>query len=141
MAYFSLSSNFEINYNILLSYWFGGAFLMSCKRYAERRFVKNEKILFKYRPSLAKYSDFILLFLIILFSILSILFLYLFFLNIDFINPIFSLYFSIIFIFYFFISTNNEGLAQTPEKLFFKASFNLFLIFFLFILYILFEIG
>ena len=141
LAYFSLSSNFEINYNILLSYWFGGAFLMACKRYAERRFIKSEKILLKYRPSLAKYSNYKLLFLIILFSILSILYLYLFFLDIGLVDPFFSLYFITMFIFYFYISTNNQGLAQTPEKLFFKINFNLFLIFFLFILYILFKIS
>lgn len=139
LAYFSLSSNFEFNYNILLSYWFGGAFLMSCKRYAERRFIKSQKIILKYRPSLAKYSDYKLLFLIVVFSILSILNLHLFLWDLNFTNPLLSLYFSILFIFYFLISTNDRGLAQTPEKLFYKTNFILFLIFFFLIFFILFK--
>ncbi len=137
LAYTALGGSFDLNLYILLSYWSGGAFLMTCKRYAEKKFFKNNIKLAKYRPSIAKYNFLHLLYLIFIFAILSEIFLFIFLLQINIINPYFSLYFIFLFIFYFFFSTNKKGLAQTPEKMFFDLRFNAFLIFFFIIFYLI----
>ena len=65
LAYTALGGSFDLNLYILLSYWSGGAFLMTCKRYAEKKFFKNNINLAKYRPSIAKYNLLHLLYLIL----------------------------------------------------------------------------
>ena len=135
LAYTALNGDLNINIYILLTYWMGGAFLMTCKRHAEKKFLKNKIDIIKYRPSIARYSRNELLFLIILFAILSELFLFIFLSQIKIINPYLSLYFIILFIFYFFFSTSKKGLAQTPEKMFYNFNFNIFLFFFFLIFY------
>lgn len=135
LAHTALGGEFNINIYILLSYWSGGAFLMTCKRYAEKKFLKNKINIRKYRPSIANYDPKHLLFLIYLFAFLSEIFLFIFLLEINIINPYFSLYFILLFIFYFFFSTNKKSLAQTPEKMFFNLNFNIFLIIFFLIFY------
>lgn len=137
LAYTALGGSFDINLYVLLCYWSGGAFLMTCKRYAEKKFLKNKIDIIKYRPSIAKYNLDHLLFLIFIFAIFSEIFLFIFLLQINTINPYFSLYFIFLFIFYFFFSTNKKGLAQTPEKMFFNLNFNIFLIFFFIIFYLI----
>ncbi len=42
---------------ILLSYWFGGAFLMAAKRYAEYRAIEDRSQLANYRKSFANYPE------------------------------------------------------------------------------------
>ena len=137
LAYTALGGGFDVNLYVLISYWSGGAFLMTCKRYAEKKFLKNKINIIKYRPSIAKYDLLHLLLLIFIFAIISEISLFIFLSQINIINPYFSLYFIFLFIFYFFFSTNKKGLAQTPEKMFFDLKFNSFLIIFFVIFYLI----
>ena len=43
--------------SILISYWFGGAFLMSMKRFAEYKFLGNKLLASKYRKSFEYYNE------------------------------------------------------------------------------------
>ncbi len=55
--------------SILLSFWFGGAFLMAAKRFAEYRAISDKKLLVKYRKSFAGYTELTLLISCVFYSL------------------------------------------------------------------------
>ena len=60
LGWTSIENNFLPPISIFLCFWMGGAFLMTIKRFAELRHVK-QKILVKYRATFKYYSENILL--------------------------------------------------------------------------------
>ena len=136
LAYTAIFNDLNLNFNFALSYWFAGIFLMTCKRFSEKKFLNNKNI-FLYRPSLQKYSFNFLFFIIIFSCISSLFFLNIFILQEKLINPYFIFYFLILFIIYYYYSVIKTKYAQTPEKIFFNTTSVLFIIcyiiFFLFL--------
>lgn len=107
--------------SIILSYWFGGAFLMAAKRLSEYREIVSTygiELLARYRASFAQYNEVSLTASCIAYSLLSVFFLTVFLVKyrIEYvlIIPVVVLLFTV----YFSMSTLPASSAQKPEKLF-----------------------
>jgi len=102
----------------LLSYWAGGAFLMSMKRYAEYRQIANPAIAGSYRRSFAFYTERRLLVMAFFYALNTTLFLGIFLIKyrIEFVLlfPLLSL----LFVEYFRMSMGDGSTAYAPEKLY-----------------------
>ena len=120
LGYTIFQDNFNIPIFLILSYWFGGAFLMACKRMSEKIYLKDEVVIKKYRPSISKYSLADLKLHILIYSFLSLIFLFLFFIKINIFLSFLSLSFLILFLDYYNLSLKLNSDIQTPEKLFFN---------------------
>jgi 4-hydroxybenzoate polyprenyltransferase len=107
--------------SLILSYWFGGAFLMAAKRLSEYREIvvsHGPELLVRYRASFAGYSEVSLTSSCITYSLFSISFLSIFLIKyrveyilvMPFVVALFASYFS--------MSTLPGSSAQKPEKLF-----------------------
>ena len=120
LGYTIFQDNFNIPIFLILSYWFGGAFLMACKRMSEKIYLKDEIVIKKYRPSISKYSLADLKLHILIYSFLSLMFLFLFFIKINIFLSFLSLSFIILFLDYYNLSLKLISDIQTPEKFFFN---------------------
>lgn len=102
----------------LLSYWAGGAFLMSMKRYAEYRQIGNPAIAGSYRRSFAFYTERRLLVMALFYALNATFFLGIFLIKyrIEFVLlfPLLSL----LFVEYFRMSMGDGSTAYAPEKLY-----------------------
>lgn len=102
----------------LLAYWMGGAFLMSTKRYAEYRYIKDPERARLYRRSFAFYSEQILLLLSFFYAVNSALFVGILLVKyrIEYILafPVIA----ILFVSYLHVATKQDSAAQSPEKLY-----------------------
>jgi 4-hydroxybenzoate polyprenyltransferase len=107
--------------SIILSYWFGGAFLMAAKRVSEYREIVTSQgvaLLIRYRASFAHYTEVSLIASCVAYSLLSVFFLTVFLvkyrieylLSIPFVVLLFTTYFS--------MSMLPGSSAQKPERLF-----------------------
>ena len=123
LGYTVFEENLNIPLFLVLSYWFGGAFLMACKRLSEKIFLKDNELIEKYRPSIAKYLIKDLKIHIMIYSILSLIFLFLFFYTIDIFYSFLSLLFIVLFYDYYNLSIKLISDIQTPEKLFFNPKY------------------
>jgi 4-hydroxybenzoate polyprenyltransferase len=107
--------------SLILSYWFGGAFLMAAKRLSEYREIvalHGSELLVRYRASFANYSEVSLTSSCISYSLLSISCLAIFLVKYR-IEYILALPFVVaLFTTYFSMSTLPGSSAQKPEKLF-----------------------
>ena len=130
LGYTIFQNNFNIPISLIMSYWFGGAFLMACKRLSEKIYLKDEELVKRYRPSIFKYSLNSLKLHIMIYSILSILFLFIFLQNINIFYSFLSLTFILLFLDYYNLSINLALDIQTPEKLFFDIKYVLKIILF-----------
>jgi 4-hydroxybenzoate polyprenyltransferase len=114
--------------SILMSYWFGGAFLMAVKRYAEYRSIGDRAVAAAYRRSFAHYTEDKLLLSAFFYALNASFFLAIFLIKyrIEFLLtfPLFSGLFS----WYLFIGLKENSAAQHPEKLYRERSFMIFLI-------------
>lgn len=104
--------------SILLAYWFGGAFLMAVKRYAEYRSIGDPVVAGLYRSSFRHYSEATLLTSSVFYGLNAAFFLAIFLIKyrIEFILtfPLFSL----LFAWYLYIGIKEDSVAQTPERLY-----------------------
>lgn len=107
--------------SLILSYWFGGAFLMAAKRLSEYREIVAShgiELLARYRASFEKYSEVSLTSSCIAYSLCSVLFLSIFLIKYR-IEYILAMPFVVaLFTTYFAMSTLAGSSAQKPEKLF-----------------------
>jgi 4-hydroxybenzoate polyprenyltransferase len=107
--------------SLILSYWFGGAFLMAAKRLSEYREIvasHGSELLVRYRASFANYSEVSLTSSCIAYSLFSISFLAIFLIKYR-IEYILTLPCVVaLFTAYFSMSTLPGSSAQKPEKLF-----------------------
>lgn len=112
--------------SFLLAYWFGGAFLMALKRFAELRTIKSKDTVALYRKSLANYTERKLLVSAFFYAMNTGLFLGIslikYKIEFIFLFPLVALLFS----WYFSLSMNSESVVQTPEKLFQEKKFMLY---------------
>lgn len=117
LGWSAIESNFLPPSSILLSYWMGGAFLMTIKRFAELRSVKKT-ILIRYRITFKYYTEKKLLLKSFFYALISCFFLGIFLIKyrIEYIMlfPIVAL----LFTYYLNLGLKKTSITQTPEKLF-----------------------
>jgi decaprenyl-phosphate phosphoribosyltransferase len=115
--------------SLLLSYWMGGAFLMTLKRFSELRYMHlNKQFLVNYRPVFSRYSELSLLLASFYYAISSSLFLGIFLIKhkIEFILLFPAV--GVLFSWYLFISHKENSAAQFPEKLYKEKGLFLYII-------------
>lgn len=134
LGYTVFQDNLQIPFALIMSYWFGGAFLMACKRLSEKIYLQDEDLIKKYRPSIAKYSFNSLKLHILIYAISSQLFLFIFLIDIDIFYAYLCLAFIFLFLDYYNLSIKLSSDIQTPEKLFFNPFYILKIIIFFLIL-------
>ncbi|MDA7637427.1 UbiA family prenyltransferase [Candidatus Pelagibacter sp.] len=123
LGYTVFQDNFDVSIYLIISYWFGGAFLMGCKRLSEKIYLKDDDLVKRYRPSISKYSLNSLKLHILIYSFLSLTFLFLFFKNINIFYSFLSLTFILLFLDYYLLSIKLSLDIQTPERLFFNPKY------------------
>jgi len=106
--------------SIILSYWFGGAFLMAAKRYSEYRELvasRGRDVLVRYRASFAGYSEVTLNASCFIYGMLSTFFLAIFLTKYR--VEYLLLMPAVIFLFahYLAMATRSNSTAQNPERL------------------------
>lgn len=107
--------------SIILSYWFGGAFLMAAKRYSEYLEIvasRGRDVLVRYRASFAGYSEVTLNASCFIYGLLSTFFLAVFLIKyrveyLMLVPAVIGL-----FGYYLVLATRSNSTAQNPEKLF-----------------------
>lgn len=107
--------------SIILSYWFGGAFLMAAKRYSEYREIvasRGRDVLVLYRASFAGYSDITLNASCFIYGLLSTFFLAIFLTKyrVEYLILVPAVIF--LFGYYLVMATKKNSTAQNPERLF-----------------------
>lgn len=117
LGFFMFDVEFFLPSSIIIFYWSAGAFLMTCKRYAEYNFIKRD-LLVKYRQSFNGYTINKLLILMFLTSSLSMSMLSIFMIKykIEFILFIISTL--ILFIYYFYLSLNKNSIVKKIDHLY-----------------------
>ena len=104
--------------SIVLVFWFGGAYLMTVKRYAEYRQIDDPQVAAKYRQSFKLYSEESLILSALFYAMNTAFFIAVFLLKyrIEFLIsfPLISLMFA----WYLAIGMQPESVAQTPERLY-----------------------
>jgi 4-hydroxybenzoate polyprenyltransferase len=107
--------------SIILSFWFGGAFLMAVKRYSEYREVvasHGREILVRYRASFAGYSEISLNISCFAYGLLSTFFLAVFLIKYRVEYLLLTPVIIAIFSYYLALATLPNSSVQNPEKLF-----------------------
>lgn len=120
--------------SFILAYWAGGAYLMTLKRFAEIRKLKDPALIESYRKSLAGYSEKTLLSAAIFYAMTSSLFLGIFLIKYKIEMLLIFPFLSLLFSWYFSISFAPDSVVQTPEKLY-KRKFFIAYVFFLGLLF------
>ena len=115
--------------SIILSYWMGGAFLMSVKRLAEFRTIANPEQAALYRRSFRAYSESSLLLSSFFYALTSAFFLGVFLIKyrVEFLLtfPLFAL----LFVWYMAIGLRPDSVAQGPESLHRERAFIAYVVF------------
>jgi 4-hydroxybenzoate polyprenyltransferase len=107
--------------SIILSYWFGGAFLMAAKRLSEYREIAashGSGLLVLYRSSFARYSDLSLTLSCLTYSLLSTSFLSIFLIKYRAEYILLLPVVIALFVYYMAMSNDSGSSAQNPEKLY-----------------------
>jgi 4-hydroxybenzoate polyprenyltransferase len=107
--------------SIILSYWFGGAFLMAAKRYSEYREIVSshgQEILLRYRSSFAGYSEVSLNVSCFTYGMLSTFFLAVFLIKYRIEYLLMVPVIIALFGYYLVVATQPNSSAQNPERLF-----------------------
>ena len=107
--------------SILLSYWLGGAFLMTAKRYAEYRDIVSShgrELLVRYRASFAAYSENALVISCFVHGLLSTFFLAIFLIKYRIEYLLLMPVTILLFAYYLALAMQPNSAAQHPEKLF-----------------------
>ena len=114
--------------SIIVGYWFGGAFLMDVKRFAEYRMIGDKKTASLYRKSFAFYDERILLCMACFYAMIS-----------SFFTGIFLIKYRVEFVvlmpvmigmfcYYLFISFKEDSAVQAPERLYREKGLMLFVL-------------
>ncbi len=121
--------------SILIAYWMGGAFLMATKRFAEYRFIGNSETAGLYRQSFRYYTEERLLISTVFYALCSSFFLAIFLIKHRIELLISFPFIALLFAWYLHIGFEKNSIVQTPEKLYKKKGFVVF-VFLLFVLMI-----
>ena len=126
--------------SILLAYWFGGAFLMAAKRYAEYNKIDDPACAGQYRRSFRFYSPNSLLLSMFFYAMNAALFLGVFLVKyrIEFI--LCFPFIALLFTWYAWYALNGDLVTENPEKIYKKGKFLLYTFFVVILFFILFFI-
>lgn len=126
--------------SVLISYWFGGAYLMAIKRFAEYRTIADPVQAARYRASFKNYDEAKLLVSAVVYAILSTAFLGVFLTKYK-IELLLSLPFvALLFGRYLFVGLAQDSIAQAPENLYKQRGLVLQVILLVFVMFALLEI-
>jgi len=115
--------------SILIAYWMGGAFLMATKRLAEYRFIGDTEKAGLYRKSFNYYNDARLLISIFFYAVCSSFFLGIFLIKYRIELLISFPFIALLFAWYLKLGFEENSIVQTPEKLYKKTKFILYIVF------------
>ncbi len=115
--------------SILIAYWMGGAFLMATKRFAEYRFIGDPETAGLYRKSFRYYNESRLLVSIFFYALCSSFFLGIFLIKYRIELLISFPFIALLFTWYLKIGFEEDSIVQTPEKLYRKQKFMLYILF------------
>jgi 4-hydroxybenzoate polyprenyltransferase len=122
MIGWSIISNTSIApISIMISYWFGGAFLMTAKRLSELRYMKHNNMLVEltqYRPTFKHYTENSLIIALFIYAMLSSFNIGIFLIKYR--SEYIFLFPTIVtlFAYYLFLTLKDNSIVQTPELLF-----------------------
>ncbi len=117
LGWSAVENNFLPPSSIFLSYWMGGAFLMTIKRFAELRSV-SKTILIKYRVTFKHYTEKKLLLKSFFYSLMSCFFLGIFLIKYRIEYLLLFPIVALLFTYYLNLGLKKTSITQTPEKLF-----------------------
>lgn len=109
--------------SFVIAYWAAGAYLMSLKRFAEIRKLRDPDVIIAYRKSLAGYNENTLLSISLFYAMTSSLFLGISLIKYKIELIILFPFLAVLFSWYFSISLKPDSVVQTPEKLYREKSF------------------
>lgn len=115
--------------SLLISYWFGGAFLMATKRFSEYRFINDPKVAGLYRKSFEIYNEQRLMVTICFYALVSSFFLAIFLFKHRFELIVAFPFIALLFSWYLNMGFDSNSPAQRPEKLYKQRNFLLYLLF------------
>lgn len=115
--------------SFILGYWAAGAYLMTLKRFAEIRKLKDPDVIRAYRKSLAGYTEKTLLSAAIFYAMVSSLFLGIFLIKYKIEMLLLFPFVALLFSWYFSISLVPDSVVQTPEKLYKRKYFIVYVFF------------
>lgn len=127
-GWFIVTDKYYPPVSIVLGYWFAGAFLMSMKRFAERRMIDSQKIATQYRESFKIYTEQKLMILSFFNAMLSVLFVGIFLIKYRIELIIFMSFYIGLFCYYFHMSCKDDSVAQSPEKLYKDRGMRLYIL-------------
>jgi len=112
--------------SVLLAYWFGGAFLMSMKRYSEYRHIADPERAGLYRASFQFYDENRLLVASFFYALCSSFFLGVFLIKYRIELLISFPFLALLFAWYLHIAMKEDSVTQNPEKLYQEWRFLLY---------------
>lgn len=114
--------------SLILGYWFGGAFLMAIKRFAEFRAIDDRVVAAQYRRSFGRYSEESLLGSAVFHAMAASLFLGVFLVKHRIELILTFPFLALLFAWYVRIGYDDDSAAQHPERLFSQRKFMLFVL-------------
>lgn len=126
--------------SLLLGYWFGGAFLMAVKRFAEYRTIGEASVAGEYRRSFKFYDEKSLLASSVFYAMASSLFLGVFLVKHRVELLISFPFLAALFAWYLRIGLEDDSAAQHPEKLLTERKFMIYVVFLALLIGVLFVI-
>ena len=126
--------------SLLLGYWFGGAFLMAVKRFAEYRTIGDASVAGEYRRSFKFYDEKSLLASSVFYAMASSLFLGVFLVKHRVELLISFPFLAALFAWYLRIGFEDDSAAQHPEKLLTERKFMIYVVFLALLIGLLFVI-
>ena len=115
--------------SLLVSYWFGGAFLMATKRFSEYRFINDKESASLYRKSFGFYDEQKLMVSVVFYALVSTFFLAIFLFKHRLELIVAFPFIAMIFAWYLNMGYDANSPAQRPEKLYQQKGFILYLFF------------
>ncbi len=109
--------------SLLVSYWFGGAFLMATKRFSEFRFINDKESASLYRKSFGFYDEQKLMVSVVFYALVSTFFLAIFLFKHRLELIVAFPFIALIFAWYLNMGYDENSPAQRPEKLYKQKSF------------------
>lgn len=129
LGWFIINTTYQPPSSVLIGYWFGGAFLMATKRFAEYRMIGNPDQAGLYRKSFAHYSEVTLLVSSFFYAMCATFFIGIFMIKYR-IEYLLAMPFVFgMFCFYLYIAFKPDSAVQKPEKLYKEKKLLLYIAF------------
>ena len=128
LGWFIISNTMIPPSSLIVSYWMGGAFLMTVKRYAELRLIDNRSTATLYRKSFRHYTENNLLVSSLFYAMTFAFFFGIFMIKYRIELLLILPFFSLLFAWYLNIGMSKNSSAQRPEELYKETMFTLYVV-------------